>query len=180
MIYSLLAQLLILGFLIIFVKNYMHHSQTNMITNDLLIKDKYTLDKVSQYEIEGSRYALDLELHNIGDMRNLDSIKFIPIANKKIQFINCNTLNSKKFKLCQSTNDTYIGVSAVSFNNKILGYIVSSKKYAIALPAPIKSDLFLILISVIGIFIINFGFLFLPLRRKIEENTQHLLHFISL
>lgn len=176
---SLIAQIFILGFLIIFVRNYMHQSQTNMISDDLLIKDTYTIDKIGQYKILDSKYALDLELHNIGDMRKLDSIKFISSLNKKIQFINCDILNTKQFKLCKSKNGTYLGVSIVSFNNNTLGYIVSEKKYALAFPVPGRYDLFLILFSVIGIFIINFGFLFLPLKKKIEKNTKQLLNFIS-
>ena len=43
---------------------------------------------------------------------------------------------------------------------------------------PVKYDLFLILLSIISIFIINFAFLFLPLKRKIETNTSHLLKII--
>ena len=124
-------------------------------------------------------YALDLELHDIGDTRNLDSIKFISITNKHDKVINCDTSDSKQFKLCKSHNNIYFGVSPILFNNKILGYIVSSKKYATVLTDPVKYDLFLILLSVFGIFFINCGLLFFPLKKKIEINTNQLLQYIS-
>ena len=178
MMFSFLAQIFILGILIIFVKNYMNHSQINMISDDLLIHDKYTIDKIVEYEILGSKYALDLELHNIGDMRKLDSIKFIKNTKYMTKLMKCDLLNSKDFKLCKSSNGDYLGASIVSFNNKNLGYILAKKKYSIAFPVPVKYDLFLILLSVIGIFIINIGLLFLPLKRKIETNTKHLLNII--
>ena len=106
----------------------MTHSQISMISNDLLINDQYTVDKIGKYEILGSKYALDLELHNIGDMRNLDTIKFIPNTKKILRAMQCDVLNSKNFKLCKLHNGVYLGISVVSFNNKPIGYILAKKK----------------------------------------------------
>lgn len=175
---SFLAQLLILALLIILVKNYINDNQLNTIANDLLIQDEYTLEKIGQYQLLNAQYALNLELYNLGNQKKLDSILFLKNTNNKTIGYTCQTL-SKNYKLCKNRNSTYLGISLITVNNKTLGYIISIKKYHQYLPAPITYDLLLIFLSVIGIFIINFGLLFLPLKKRIENDTRALLNFIS-
>ena len=171
---SLLAQLLILCVLIIFIRNYIKDSQVNSISNNLLIKDLYSLEKIAQYKLLQSNYALDLELHNLSEEKKLDNIKFF----KEIPRLQCDILNLKKFKLCK-IGDEYIGISMVSINHKVLGYIVARKKYDFVASSALTYDLLLILLSIIGIFVINVGLLFFPLKEKIEKNTGFLLDFLS-
>ena len=85
MIVSSIAQLLILGLLIIFARNYINHTQINTISDNLLIKDQYTIDQIGSYQLLGATYALDLELHNLGDMRKLDSIKLLTLICKSLR-----------------------------------------------------------------------------------------------
>lgn len=174
MMFSLLAQLLILSLLIIFVRNYIKDNQINNISNELLIKDQYTLEKIGQYRLLQSNYALNLELHNLGEIKKLDNIKFVR-ARPKYQ---CKILNLKQFKLCK-INDVYLGISVITINNSILGYIVAMKKYHPVISGSVTYDFLLILLSIIGIFTINLGLLFLPLKKKIQNNTKSLLDFIS-
>lgn len=174
MMSSLLAQLFILSLLIYFVRNYIDDNQVNNISNELLIKDEYTLEKIAQYHLLQSNYALDLELHNLGEIKKLDSIKFVKILPR----YQCNILNLKRFKLCK-LSDTYLGISVITANRKILGYVLATKKYHSFISTAAIYDFLLILLSIFGIFIINIGLLFLPLKKKIENNTQFLLDFIS-
>ncbi len=172
--FSLLAQLLILSLLIVFVRNYIKDNQANSISNDLLIKDQYTLEKIGQYRLLQSNYALDLELHNLGEIKKLDSIKFV----KTLPQYQCNILNLKEFKICK-LDDAYLGISVITVNRRVLGYILAIKKYHPVISSALTYDFLLILLSIIGIFIINVWLLFLPLKKKIKNNTQFLLDFIS-
>jgi signal transduction histidine kinase/FixJ family two-component response regulator len=178
MIYSSITQILVLGVLILLVRNYMDHSQLNTITDDLLIKDQYTIDQIGSYQILGSKYALDLELHNLGDMRKLDSIKFASNIKNETNLKNCKKLSDRNFQLCKM-NDNYTGISSVLTGNKSLGYIIASKKYHPVFSVPVTYDLLLILLTVLGTFIFNFAFLFQSIKKKIESNTILLLKFIS-
>lgn len=175
--YSLLAQLLILGLVLFFFRNYRVHNQINVISDNLLVKDQYTLETIGKYKILGADYALDLELHNLGDMRKIDSVKFVKNIEKEPS--NHYLVNTKQFILQKSKTDVYTGISVVNVNGKILGYIIAQKKYLPILSVPIKYDLLLMLLSIIGIFFINFGLLLIPIQKRIEKNTKVLLDFIS-
>jgi len=179
MILSSIAQIVVLGLLIIFVRNYMNHSQLNTMADDLLVKDEYTIDQIGSYQILGNKYALDLELHNLGDMRKLDSIKFVNDVKEENKLYDCTVLNDKNFQLCKVNNGYYFGISAVKSGKDTLGYILASKKYHPAFFVPVAYDLFLIILTVLGTFIFNFMFLFLSIKKKIESNTELLINFIS-
>lgn len=178
MIYSSITQILVLGVLIILVRNYMGHSQLNTINNNLLIQDQFTIDQIGSYQILGNKYALDLELHNIGDMRKLDAIKFVKSITNDPALINCKMLRNKNFQLCKTNSNNYIGISPIVSENNRLGYILASKIYYPAFSLPVIYDLLFILFVVLGTFIFNFVFLFQSIKNKIERNTTLLLQFI--
>jgi signal transduction histidine kinase len=179
MIFSSISQLIVMIFLIFFIRNYIVDNQTNSISDNLLIKDQYTRDQIGSYYLLGSNYAMDMELHNLGDMRKLDSIMFFSKAEDEYKHHNCVLRANQKFKLCKADLNEYVGVSAVLLNNKKLGYVLMKKKYSPISFAPISQDLFAIFVTVMGIFILNFWLLFLPIKKKIESNTKLLLNLIS-
>jgi signal transduction histidine kinase len=178
MILSLISQFLILIFAAIFFINYQNHIQENNISDALIIKDQYTLEQISSYKLLGSTYALDLELHNLGDIRKLDSIRFVDKIQNEISFHDCSISTDDNFKLCKINENEYKGISSVRVDGKVLGYILTTKKYFTQTYTVIY-DVICIFITIIGIFIVNFWFLFFPIKKKIESNTALLLKLIS-
>lgn len=150
-----------------------------MIADQLLIKDQYTIDKIGSYQLLNSKYALELELHNLGDMRKLDSIMIVSTIENKFKPNECTLLSSVNYKLCKMHDNNYVGVSVISVNKKILGYVIAEKKYHLSPTVPISYDLLLISLTVLGIFSFNLWFIFVPIKKKIEKNTKLLLSFIS-
>jgi|GEM_PF-3199696 len=180
MFYSLLTQILVLGVLIILARNYINDSQLNVISNELLIKDQFTIDQITGYRILGENYALDLELHNIGDMRKLDTVEFLPQAPQDKSYKGSSILlNDRRKKIYKLSNNKYYGVTTIVSDGKVLGYVVTKKKYDSIFIVPVSYDLFLILVTAIGAFIFNFVFLFLSLKNRLESNTKLLLEFAS-
>lgn len=179
MFLSFFVQIIILIAAYFFIKYHIINGEIKVISDDILVKDQFTIDKIGEYKILGSHYAMELELHNLGDMKKLDSIEFINNFSNTNKEIKKHVLNSKKFKIFILNNGEYLGVSSVFFNKKHIGDILATKNYYSAFSDTIKYDMFLILLSIFGIFLINFSILFWPLKNKIETNTNYLIKIIS-
>lgn len=177
MTFSLLTQLIFVGLVIITVKFYMKENTLNNLSDTLLISDKYTIDLISSYIELNEIYSLQLELHDIGDMRKLDSIEFSPYL-PKFSFKSRMKLTTRKSGsyIVQLSRDTFQGVTAISFRGKILGYIITRKQYNEYTGSSISYDLFLVLVTACIAFVLNFVFLFLSLRNRILRNTSQLIN----
>lgn len=179
MLLSAMIQFLVLGTMLIAIDTYLSKYQINIILNDLLIKDIFTEEQIAKYSILKNKYALDLELHSIGDEKKLDSIKFVKTLQGLDYLDTCKGIGNEGHKLCKDVDNKYIGISPVDFNNAIIGYILAKKQYVDSLALPVAYGLLIILIFVTGIFIFNFIFLFSAMKKQIETNTEYLLQFIS-
>ncbi len=179
MIYSALIQLIVFGLILILVKNYLFYNKINIISSKLLINDSYIINQIGQYKILDNQYALDLELNNLENERNLDSIKFTSNLINLQNYGKCENSSKTKYMICKTENGSFTGISPVQVAGNILGYIIAAKKYNSTLFLPIIYDLVLILLTVAGVFLFNFLFLFLSIKNKIQKNTNLLLNFIS-
>lgn len=180
MLYSLLTQILVFGVLIVFVKEYISNNQLGNISNNLLIRDQYTLDKIGSYLLLNDNYALNLELHNLADMKRLDEVKFSPKLPAERLFKNAILLlddgNSQVYKL---PNNHYIGITKILVGQKVFGYVLLEKEYSSQFIMPVFYDLSFLVLIVVGAFVFNFIFLFVSLKNRVESNTKLLLKFIS-
>jgi signal transduction histidine kinase len=113
-------------------------------------------------------------------MNKLDFILFKKNVDDIIGQNDCSIIKNAFAKICKVNADTYIGISTIRVDNKIVGYVITKKNYIPIFPVSDKYDLILIIITVIAVFIFNFVFLFLALKKKIEYNTTRLIDIISL
>lgn len=179
MIFSALIQFLVLGLILILVKNYFNYNQQNSILLNLIINDIFTNEEIGKYQFLNNKYALNLELHNLADERKLDSIKLYNSIDEFGYLGSCTNIADNGYKICKTTDGVFSGVSPIKVDNKIISYIVAKKKYNLFFYVPISYGLLLILFFVSGVFLFNFLFLFFSMKKKIEVNTDNLLTFIS-
>ena len=177
MLYSAAIQFLVLALIIILVKGYLYHNRLNEITDKLIIKDSFTVDAIGNYKFLGNQYALDLELSNLSNDRGLDSIEFSSNLNK-VKSMECSKLKNG-FQLCKTEQGNYSGVSPIKIDNKIIGYIITHKKYILAFASPLSYWLISLSLVILAVFLFNFIFLFISMKRKLESNTKLLIDFIS-
>jgi signal transduction histidine kinase len=179
--YSAVIQFFVFALILVFAKNYFQHNQLNSFSANLIINDSFTTDEIGRYHLLGNKYALDLELYNLENERKLDSIKFIQQSNNSVssELGSCQQLNNDNYKICKTTDGQFSGITAIKQDGKILGYVVAKKQYNPIFSLPVSYGLLFILLTVVGIFLFNFLFLFLSMRKKIENTTGYLLDFIS-
>lgn len=177
MLISSFIQIISLGVIIIIIRACFAQTQLNLISDDLLIKDQYTQDKIISYLLLDAEYPMELELHNIGDMKKLDDIKFIR-AEKMKTLSDCTKFKMKQYLLCSQKGGKYIGISRINYDGKFLGQIIAEKKY-VALHSTSASYDLIIMISIIALnFIFNMFFLFLPIKKTFQKNTSLLINLI--
>jgi signal transduction histidine kinase len=179
MIYSAFMQFVILGLALILVSKHLNYNQENSISSNLIINDYFTIEEIGKYDLLDNKYALNLELHNLADDRKLDSIKFSKSTDNIRQYGSCIKLNKKGFEICKTKEGIFTGITPIKLDNKILGFIITTKKYNQIFSVPISYGLLLIFLIVIGMLFFNFLILFLSMEKKINRNTQSLLGFIS-
>ncbi|MFO3612741.1 HAMP domain-containing sensor histidine kinase, partial [Legionella pneumophila serogroup 1] len=178
MAYSALIQFIIFGFILMLAKDYFHN-QMSVFSRNLIINDSFTTDEIGRYQLLNNKDALDLVLYNLGNERKLDSIKFVPLKNKIEDVGTCEENSKNNYLLCKKDNGQISGITLIKNDEKILGSVVASKQYNSIYTLPVSYGLLLILLIVLGIFLFNFLFLFLSMRKKIANNTEYLLDFIS-
>jgi signal transduction histidine kinase len=175
MLFSLLIQLIFISLVITTVKYYMRENTLNNLSETLLISDQYTTDLIASYIELSENYTLQLELHDIGDMRKLDFIefsrnlpKFIGGEPKKISGKNENYVS-------ELSKNEFQGVTVITYRGEKLGYIITKKQYADYARESISYDLLLVLVTACIAFILNFIFLFLSLKNRILRNTSQVI-----
>lgn len=178
LILSSIVQFILLALLFVFIKNYLSNSNSSALAEKLIIKDDFTQQELSKYIVLGNEYAFNLSLHNISEERRFDSLFYSKELPKGEDFYNCESLKNKLYKLCKSKNGVFYGITPLVVNKKTVGFIISSKKYAV-LDTSIYIGLAVILLVILGNFVFNFLMLFFSMKRKIEKNTKKLLHIIS-
>lgn len=156
----------------------MRNNHLSYISNDILIKDRYTTDLIGSYFL-GNKDALDLELHNFSGDKRLDSIVFSENISNEIKIYDCNLIKDKNFKICKLPDGYYLGITPINFDNKILGYVLAKKKYNESYIFPAMYDLFIIVLTIVFSIIFNFIYLFFSMKTKIEKNTSYLINFIK-
>lgn len=176
MIISTIMQFFILAVMFISIKNYFISNEKENLVNNLTINDSFSQEELTKYRMLENDYAFDLSLRGIADERKLDSIWFSDKLKPSLG--KCSAISNSQYLLCDGKNGVYYGVTPLSFNHKIIGYVIASKKYGF-FSAPIYYGLIIILIVVMGAFLFNFLFLFLSIKNSFEKNTQKLLNFIT-
>jgi len=178
MAYSAIIQFFVFGLILMLTKDYFQHNQMSTLSKNLIITDSFTVDEIGRYHLLNNKYALDLALYNLENERKLDSIKFVPFPNNVEKIGDCQSIGNN-YIVCKTAHGQISGITIIKQNHKILGYVVSKKKYESIFSIPVSYGLLFILLTVIGIFIFNFLFLFLSMRKTIANNTKYLLDFIS-
>lgn len=180
MAYSAFIQFIIFGLILLLARDYFHN-QISTFSKNLIINDSFTTDEIGRYHLLNNKDALDLVLYNLGNERKLDSIKFIPFPNSIEDYLgDCGKNNThKNFLICKAANGQISGITLIHKDSKILGYVVAKKQYNSIYTISASYGLLIILLIVVGIFLFNFLFLFLSMRKKIANNTESLLNFIS-
>ncbi|HEU5281400.1 MAG TPA: HAMP domain-containing sensor histidine kinase [Gammaproteobacteria bacterium] len=175
MLFSLLIQLFFISLVMITVRYYMKENILNNLSETLLISDEYTTDLIASDIELGENYTLQLELHDIGDMRKLDFIKFSHNPPK---------FSGEKSKKIARKDENYVselsknefqGVTVIKYRGEKLGYIITKKQYTDHARGSISYDLFLVLVTACIAFILNFIFLFLSLKNRILRNTSQVI-----
>ncbi len=178
MAYSALIQFIIFGIILIFARDYFHN-QMSTFSRNLIINDLFTTDEIGRYQLLNNKDALELVLYNLGNERKLDSIKFVPLENNIEDVGVCEENSKGNYLLCKTTNGQISGITQIKKDDIRLGSVVATKQYNSFYTIPVSYGLLLILLIVVGIFLFNFLFLFLSIRKKIANNTEYLLYFIS-
>lgn len=178
MAYSAVIQFFVFGLILMLAKDYFHNNHMNTVTKNLIITDSFTMDEIGRYYLLNNKYALDLALYNLENERKLDSIKFIPFPYNVEKTGDCESI-SNSYTVCKTARGQISGITTIKKGHKILGYVLTRKKYNSLFSIPVSYGLLLILFTVVGIFLFNFLFLFLSMRKTIANNTKYLLDFIS-
>lgn len=178
MFISALLQFVVLALLFLVVKNYLIYSNQSTLAEKLIIRGEFSQQELSKYLILDNQYAFNLSLHNISEERRLDSLLFIKVLPEGKEFSNCESIGREGYRLCKNDSGTFYGITPLTVNKEIVGYIVSSKKYGL-IEAPIYFALSVILLIVLGNFLFNFLILFVSIKNKVERNTSRLLATIS-
>ena len=178
MAYSALIQFIIFGLILLLARDYFHN-QMSTFSRNLIINDSFTTDEIGRYQLLNNKDALDLVLYNLGNERKLDSIKFVPLPDNIEDVGACEENKKNNYLLCKKANGQISGITLIKKDDKILGSVVARKQYNSIYTIPTSYGLLIILLIVVGIFLFNFLFLFLSMRKKIANNTEYLLDFIS-
>lgn len=178
MAYSALIQFIIFGIILLLARDYLHN-QMSTFSKNLIINDSFTTDEIGRYQLLNNKDALDLVLYNLGNERKLDTIKFIPLPDKIENVGDCKRNKQNNYLLCKNNNGQISGITLIKKGDIIIGSVIAKKQYNTIYTMPTSYGLLIILLIVVGIFIFNFLFLFLSMRKKIANNTDYLLDFIS-
>lgn len=173
---SAIIQFLTLASLLLLARSYFYHNQLNSLNNSLIVNDSFTIEAVGKHKILNNQYALDLELSNIASEHKLDSIQFVDHL-KDFNTSHCSKV-ANDFYLCKGNNGIYSAISPVKLEDKILGYIITQKKYNFTFFTSLFYWLLFISFIIISALLFNFMFLFIPVKKKIESNTQSLIRFV--
>ena len=178
MAYSTIVQFFVFAVILMLANNFFHHNEMSTFLKNLIITDSFTMDEIGRYHLLNNKYALELALYNIENERKLDSIKFIPFPNTVKKMGICESIN-KIYTLCKTSHGQIYGITVIKKGQNTLGVVLTKKKYSPIFSIPVSYGLLLILLTVIGIFLFNFLFIFLSMRKTIANNTQYLLDFIA-
>lgn len=179
MIISAVIQFIVLAFIFILVKDYGAHIKHGKLIDDLTIRDSFSQQELSRYKVLSNDYAFNLALLNRADENKLDAIWFTTkFSPKEDGFGKCTYINRTDYLLCGNKEGTYYGITPLKVNNRLLGYIIASKKYSFV-ETPFYYGLSIILFVIAGSFLFNFIALFFTMKDRIEGNTRKLQKFIS-
>ena len=178
MLISALVQFIVIAVLFVVIKQYLISSDKSSISENLVIKDVFSQQELSKYQVLDNKYAFDLSLHNISERRKLDSVFFSETSPQGKEFDNCNSIGRGGYKFCESEKGVFYGITPLKVRKRTLGYIVASKKYGF-IATPTYFGLTIILLIIFSGLTFNFLILFVSIKNKIQKNTNRLLDIMS-
>lgn len=181
MLLSLFAQGILISLTITAIERYTIKSSFSAINDTLIISDQYTTDLLISYIKLGEIYALELQLHNIGDMKKLDSISYEKeiVNNQSTTNFNAKMIYNKNGNyVIRYRNDQFQGVTRLQFQGETVGYIITKKIYPGLIEHPAPREFLASLFTASIAFFLNFVFLFASLKNRIIRNTSQVINAI--
>lgn len=176
-LYATVSFLIAMLFILLVAVKFYYANRIFMAQEDLLVNEAVAQDEIIQYIMLENEYALNMSLENLKTKKKLNSANIIYEKNKLPDTGLYSCFTDNKGKICIRSGNEYVGFNELSHNGDRIGYLITGKNYNVRSLKHFTNNLMFIVLIIMVVFIFSIYFLFMTMKKRIQNNVESLIEF---